>query len=168
MPPVICWQPVQGVRHFSPWSAGKLLQLTDICPPVFFRNFMAGCYVLSCRVNYSCSLQVWQEPSVSSALGHQKGFDHGIFHWIHVADYLPVLRPGFLVWLQSCSGHGGILTGDTSAGNTSPCQPMRICSLWTCFIVTFALKYSEMTILGWSQNEESETLKTKQRGKNQN
>lgn len=56
-------------------------------------------------VSSSPPLQVRQELDLSAALGHQEGYDHGLFHRIYVADHLSVLWSGLLVRLQSGGGH---------------------------------------------------------------
>lgn len=68
--------------------------------------------------NSTSPLQVRQELDLRTALGNQKGSDHGLFHWVHVARHLPVLWSGFLVRLHSGGGHGGVHARNSAAGAT--------------------------------------------------
>lgn len=49
--------------------------------------------------------QVRQEPDLSTALGDQKRYHHGLLLWIHLADHLPVLWSGLLVRIHTRDRH---------------------------------------------------------------
>lgn len=91
--------------------SSKWRYIRSITMARWLRNQSCGRFLSS-----SCSSQIWQELGVSTALGHQEGSDHGLFHWIHVAHHFSVLWSGLLVRFNSGGRHRGVLTRDSTPG----------------------------------------------------